>query len=64
MGEHHPEGRITEPRNARTEKSSRQSRVEASADGGQGPRGGCSAIGGWIDFFTGHWSVAAPPSVF
>jgi len=55
MGGHHPEGHIIEPRNARTEKSRRQQQSGGVAEGGQGPRRGCSAIGGWMNFFADHW---------
>jgi len=40
MGGHRPEGYSTDPRNRRMEETSRrQGRMEASSDGGHGPKG-------------------------
>ena len=40
MGGRPPEGHITDPRNTRTEETSRrQRRMKASFEGGQGPEG-------------------------
>jgi len=49
MGGRRPEGHVTYPGNKRMEEASRgQGRMEASCDGGPGPRRGCIVIGGWM----------------
>jgi len=50
MGGRLPEGHITDPRNTRMVETIRKKRImEASSEGGPGPRRGCSAIDEWMD---------------
>ena len=51
MGGRRPEVHITDLWTTRTEVTSRKQRwMEASSKGGQGPRRGCSATHGWMDY--------------